>query len=134
MLAVEEPKLAISKPPEAPKPVRWTRTWPVIYLAALGFLLFGIGLRIWLPVGFQGAGFDELLYRKYVLSLEQTGILDYDTVTENFLREQRQPNSICKLPPTRFLYVYCGWIWKRIQFGDAPPLDVRQQANVARDP
>jgi hypothetical protein len=26
---------------------------------------------------------------------------------------------MAKLPPTRFLYILCGWMTKRLSFGDA---------------
>jgi len=96
--------------------------------------VFGICLRLWLPVGFHGMGFDEALYRVYLLGLDHTGLVEYDGISQAFLQDQRKPDSMCKLPPTRFLYVYCGWLWKRAAFGDAPPLDVKQPDNVVRDP
>jgi 4-amino-4-deoxy-L-arabinose transferase-like glycosyltransferase len=39
-----------------------------------------------------------------------------------FLDTQAPAATECELPPTRFLYIYTSWIWKRIQFGDTPPI------------
>lgn len=95
---------------------------------ALLILALGALLRIALPAGYRAVGFDEQLYRKYLIELDSVGLLEYRQVTNNFIHDQRDKKSICKLPPTRFLYVFSGWIWKRAEFGDAPPLAAADSA------
>lgn len=119
----------VRKPGAPPSPDRrpW---WGAFVLIAI----LGIGLRVIPTAGFTGMGFDESLYRAYVQMLDKTGFAEYPAITEYFLRDQRKPESITKLPPTRFLYIACGWVWKRAQFGSAPPLDISLPGNIERDP
>jgi 4-amino-4-deoxy-L-arabinose transferase-like glycosyltransferase len=55
-------------------------------------------------------------------------------MVESFIADQRNPESVAKLPPTRVSYLWAGWMWKRLEFGDAPALDLRDRANASRDP
>ena len=92
-----------------------------IWAAAALLVALGVVVRTVPWAGFTGVGFDELLYRNYVISLDRVGLANYPAICQLYLEEQKEPKAITKLPPTRFLYVYCGWIVKRALFGDAPP-------------
>ncbi len=60
--------------------------------------------------GFQNIGFDEGLYRGYVNSLDVTGLASYPDLAERYVVDQtRLPTAI--LPPTRFLYIFLGYVW-----------------------
>ena len=60
--------------------------------------------------GFQNIGFDEALYRSYVTSLDATGLASYPDLAERYVADQtRLPAAI--LPPTRFLYIFLGYLW-----------------------
>ncbi len=60
--------------------------------------------------GFQNIGFDEGLYRGYVSSLDAAGLASYPDLAERYVVDQtRLPAAI--LPPTRFLYIFLGYLW-----------------------
>jgi len=98
-------------------------------IVALGILVRTIPLT-----SFTGVGFDEGLYRNYVLSLDRVGLANYPSICELYLEEQKEPDAVTKLPPTRFLYIYCGWIMKRVVFGDAPPARPKAPGFAQSDP
>ena len=59
--------------------------------------------------GFDGIGYDENLYRGYVDDLTRYGLVSYPDFAERYLVVQtRLPGAI--LPPTRFVYVYSGYL------------------------
>lgn len=63
--------------------------------------------------GFTGVGFDEALYSGYVDSLIQYGVGSYPDFAEHYVEVQsRLPSAI--LPPTRFLYIFAGYLWHEI--------------------
>jgi hypothetical protein len=105
-------------------------TWGLVILIAL----IGIAVRVVPSAAFSSLGFDESLYRSYLLMLDRQGISSYPDITEYFLTDQRKPESITKLPPTRFLYIFSGWVWKRAQFGDEGPANIREPGGLAKDP
>ena len=111
---------------------------PLFYWIAVAVIaLAGILLRILPSSPYKSAGFDELLYRGYALKLEVAGLAQYDIINRTYLERQRDPATMAELPPTRFLYIFCGWAWKQAQFGDAPPLapdEVRKPGSPWRDP
>ena len=76
-------------------------------------------LRILLPVGFQGIGFDENLYATYITRLDQVGLLHYPTLTDSFVAHQLDPHHQAILPPTRLVYIAGGYICHRL-LGVAP--------------
>ena len=100
-----------------------------LLLVILGFILvFGIFLRLPSDLfspnsgalrsigglhatpGFQGVGFDENLYRAYVNELIRSGLTSYPDLAENYVEVQKTiPGAI--LPPTRFLYIFFGYLW-----------------------
>jgi 4-amino-4-deoxy-L-arabinose transferase-like glycosyltransferase len=94
-------------------------------------LVVGIFLRL-PPSGFSGAnnpahsieflhpkpkfetlGFDEGMYRGYLITLIDGGITSYPTIVEHYIDLQaRLPRSI--LPPVRFLYIFAAYVWHLI--------------------
>lgn len=101
-----------------------------------GIIIFVIGavIRLTADFGFKGTGFDEALYRTYVNMIDQVGLTGYPDMCEHYLKDQRKPESMAKLPPTRFLYIFCGWVTKRVSFGDAPPADFSKDGAEEHDP
>ena len=68
--------------------------------------------------GFTGVGFDENLYREYVKTLSQAGLSSYPDLAEGYVSLQtRLPSAI--LPPTRFLYIFCAYLWHQTTGADA---------------
>ncbi len=135
MLAIPETDLTLAPAPLGSVELAPARNrWLLNAAIAAAIAIVGICLRVWMPAGFHGVGFDEKLYRTYLVELDRLGLQEYDTVTQAYITDQRRPDSICKLPPTRFLYVYCGWLAKRAAFGDAAPIELKSHADAARDP
>jgi hypothetical protein len=67
---------------------------------------------------FTQVGFDEGLYRGYVDDLIRGGITSYPSLAERYVAVQSAlPAAI--LPPTRFLYVFAGYVWTRLTGADA---------------
>jgi 4-amino-4-deoxy-L-arabinose transferase-like glycosyltransferase len=87
----------------------------------IGFVLIavlGIFLRIYPSAGFTGLGYDEGLYRAYVTELINHGVTSYPDFAEQYVeRQQKLPAVI--LPPTRFLYIFSGYVWHQITGADA---------------
>lgn len=98
---------------------------------------------------FRTVGFDESIYRRYVnlmdggthtvgvfqrngtmapykITVQGSGASAMPDLCGLFLDSQASPATECELPPTRFLYIYTSWLWKRLQFGDAPPLSIEE--------
>ena len=121
-----------SQPPSFPQSPR-LRSLLCICVAAF-LVILGIVVRTVPWAGFTGVGFDEVLYRNYVVALDHVGLVQYPAICELYLEEQRSPEAITKLPPTRFLYVYCGWLMKRVTFGDAPPASRNAPGFAQTDP
>ncbi len=112
-----------------------TKTHRLALVAALVIFLIGAIIRLTADAGFKGTGFDEVLYRQFVLMLDRVGVSGYPDITATYLEDQKDPKTIAKLPPTRFLYIYSGWIAKRVAFGDAPPLqNLKEPGAPERDP
>jgi 4-amino-4-deoxy-L-arabinose transferase-like glycosyltransferase len=58
-------------------------------------------------------GFDEGMYRGYLITLIDGGITSYPTIVEHYIELQaRLPRSI--LPPVRFLYIFVAYVWHLI--------------------
>jgi 4-amino-4-deoxy-L-arabinose transferase-like glycosyltransferase len=87
----------------------------------VGFLavaIVGIFLRVYPSAGFTGIGYDEALYRDYVTSLINHGVTSYPDFAEQYVeRQQKLPTVI--LPPTRFLYIFCAYLWHGVTGADA---------------
>ncbi|MEK0450007.1 MAG: hypothetical protein RL088_2275 [Verrucomicrobiota bacterium] len=107
--------------------------------------IVGSILRIADSGSWRRVGFDEMIYRRYVnmmdggkhtvgvfqrdqtlapyqITVQGTGMGAMPDLCGLFLDSQASDKTECELPPTRFLYIYTSWLWKRVQFGDAPPL------------
>ncbi len=105
----------VSPPPPARPPVerRWL-PWAVAALIAAG----GIFVRLYHWAAFTGRGFDEVLYAHYLKQLMAVGLGNYPDIVDNYLAYQKTiPGSI--LPPTRFLYIFCAYLWHGV-FGGEP--------------
>lgn len=87
----------------------------------VGFLLVamvGIFLRVYPSAAFTGIGYDEALYRDYVANLINHGVTSYPDFAEDYVdRQQKLPTVI--LPPTRFLYIFCAYLWHGVTGADA---------------
>lgn len=91
---------------------------PMARLALLLILIIGVTLRIYPSAGFTGTGYDEALYRGYVDDLIREGTTHYPALAENYVEvQQRMPAAI--LPPTRFVYIYAGYLWTQVTGTDA---------------
>lgn len=105
------------------------------WIAVLLIAGIGLFLRFVPSNAFQKPGFDEALYRDYVLMIDRFGLTAYPAFCEFYLEDQKAPGSITKLPPTRFLYVFSGWVAKRLAFGAAPPVpNVMVPGSLRQDP
>jgi 4-amino-4-deoxy-L-arabinose transferase-like glycosyltransferase len=78
----------------------------------------GMLVRLLPWAAFKGRGFDEALYENYLRQLMKVGLLNYPDIIDAYVAFQKTlPGSI--LPPTRFLYIFCAYLWQGI-FGGAP--------------
>ena len=111
-----------------------SRTTLLFGMTAAVVILAGLWLRFSPSATFRRAGFDEFLYRRYVVDVEAVGLSHYDAITARYLETQRKPDASAELPPTRFLYILSGWLWKRAEFGDAPRVDLHEAGAYDRDP
>lgn len=87
----------------------------------IGFVLvavIGIFLRIYPSAGFTGLGYDEGLYRAYVTDLINHGVTSYPDFAEQYVERQQNLPAVI-LPPTRFLYIFSGYLWHQITGADA---------------
>lgn len=132
-LMIEEAPPATDEAP-VPAPAREAAGPATTWICALLILIAAIVVRVYPSAGFTGVGFDEALYRDYIIKLDKVGLIGFPEICQLYLEDQRKPETITKLPPTRFLYVYAGWMWKRAAFGDAPPLQPRSPGFAEKDP
>jgi hypothetical protein len=90
--------------------VKHSKAW--LFPVLLGsILLIGILLRLFLPAGFKGIGFDENLYRAYVTGLDEVGLQNYPALVDAFIANQEDPHNQAILPPTRVLYIVGGYFY-----------------------
>ena len=97
-------------------------------------LLIGCALRIVPWTSFHGMAYDESWYRKYVHALDRGGLAAYPDICTAYLKDGEDPATIAKVPPLRALFVVGGYLWKRAEFGDAPPADLEAEGGPERDP
>ena len=109
VLAPDPPAPARESSPARPTPGA-ARTPARVWFLALLLLALGAFIRIHPSAGFTGVGFDEHLYQRYVVLLNAKGLSSYPAFCDYFLQEQTA-GGICELPPTRFLYIFCGSVW-----------------------
>lgn len=119
-----------------PTGLQLSKVSSIRFVWGLYLLVFILGalVRVIPSAGFKGIGFDEALYRQFVIQLDTVGIREFPAICEAHIAEQSQPDSIAKLPPTRFLYIFSGWLWKRVAFGDSPPLSPSSSDFTHKDP
>src|SRR5205823_760722 len=87
----------------------------------LGFFLvaiLGIFLRVYPSASFTGLGYDEGLYRGYVTDLINHGVTSYPDFAEHYVETQQKLPAVV-LPPTRFLYIFCAYLWHQVTGADA---------------
>jgi len=87
----------------------------------LGFFLaaiLGIFLRVYPSASFTGLGYDEGLYRGYVTDLINHGVSSYPDFAEHYVETQQKLPAVV-LPPTRFLYILCAYLWHQATGADA---------------
>jgi hypothetical protein len=115
--------------------VQYPKAPRVVYIGLAIVLAIGIFLRLppqtFTPDGplhtivalhpqpaFKQLGFDEGLYRQYVNTLSNGGIISYPDIVEGYVEMQKElPGSI--LPPLRFLYIFAAYLWHSIFGCDA---------------
>ena len=101
--------------PAAPRAARWL---PIEGSLAILIAAAGIALRLVHWAGYRGMGYDESLYSHYLGQMLKVGLWGYPDIVDNYLAVQAKlPGSI--LPPTRFLYIFCAWVWHGL-FGGEP--------------
>jgi 4-amino-4-deoxy-L-arabinose transferase-like glycosyltransferase len=62
---------------------------------------------------FDGIGFDENLYRRYVDGLITGGLAAYPEIVDHYIEvQQKLTGSI--LPPVRFLYIFSAYLWHQV--------------------
>ena len=106
----------------------------LILAAAILIFAFGTFVRLLPTARFTAFGPDEALYRDVIVKLDRVGLSHYPEICQLHIEDQRNPRSQAVLPPTRFFYIFCGWVAKRVAFGDAPPVHLLAKDGVARDP
>ena len=70
------------------------------WFAVLLIVGIGVFLRFTSSNAFQKPGFDESLYRDYVLMIDHFGFTAYPAFCAFYLEDQKSPGSVTKLPPT----------------------------------
>lgn len=90
-----------------------------LWIAAFAvFALGGIALRVVPWTSFHKLGYDEGLYRDYVFKVSAVGLSNYPDIAEQYVaRQTALPAAI--LPPTRFLYIFCGYLWHKLTGAEA---------------
>lgn len=112
--------LPVLSPATYPRETRTTIAPAWRFSFSLAFIIAaGILLRLYLPVGFTGVGFDENLYRTYIEIADRIGVFQYPAVAEQFISNQLNPKNNAILPPTRILYIGGGYLYHHV-FGLSP--------------
>ena len=68
------------------------------WIIALCILLAAIVVRIYPSAGFTGMGFDEALYREYVIKLDKAGLGNYPLLCQLYLEDQRRVWRLLRYP------------------------------------
>jgi hypothetical protein len=90
---------------------RVKKTIPRMYVyGILLALILGTGLRLYPTTPFSGIGFDEQLYQYYTTRLNDVGVMNFPKLVEEYITRQAELSTAI-LPPTRFIYIFCGHIW-----------------------
>lgn len=104
------------------------------WLLLAAIFLLGIAVRVVPWTSFHGLGYDESLYRKYVTILDDHGLAAYPELCAAYLEDGKSEATLAKAPPLRVLFVVGGLVWKRLEFGSAPPADLEKPGGVDHDP
>ena len=87
--------------------------------AAVGMVAAaGVALRVCHWAAFTGRGFDEALYAHYLAQLLKVGLGGYPDIVDGYMAYQKTLEGSI-LPPTRFLYIFCAYLWHGV-FGGEP--------------
>ena len=127
----EAPAAPTTPQPPAPAPPK--RVW-VLRGLFIFLLLVAALVRIIPKEASPGPGYDELLYRGFVIMIDQVGWANYPAIADVYRRDQSDPKEQAKLPPTRATYIAAGWLAKHLAFGSAPPGKVASHGGRAGDP
>jgi Dolichyl-phosphate-mannose-protein mannosyltransferase len=106
----------------------------LVWIVALLIVCCGAAVRIYPSGRYRDAGFDEKIYRDNALLIERDGIGSYPRFCASYIQDQRRPEATAKLPPTRFLYVFCGYLVRQIAYRNAAPLDRVSPSTLPSDP
>ena len=87
-------------------------------IAAVPITLIGVTLRIYPSAKYTRLGFDEGLYGEYVVELVKQGVTSYPDLAELYV-ERQQAEATVFLPPTRFLYIFSGYLWHQVTGANA---------------
>jgi 4-amino-4-deoxy-L-arabinose transferase-like glycosyltransferase len=87
-------------------------------IASILIGLVGIAFRVYPSSSFTGLGYDEGLYRGYVTDLTNYGLTAYPDLAEKYVETQQRLPAVI-LPPTRFLYIFCAYLWHEVTGADA---------------
>ncbi len=82
-------------------------------IAAAIVSLIGISVRVYPSAKYTRLGFDEGLYGEYVVELVKHGVTSYPDLAELYVERQQQEATVF-LPPTRFLYIFSGYLWHQV--------------------
>ena len=89
--------------------------WAVGLLVVI--LAFGTFMRVH-RLGTLPESFDAALYKHYLDKTFVGGLSGYPDLVDHYIEQQQQmPGAI--LPPTRFLYIFCGYAWHGVTGQDA---------------
>jgi 4-amino-4-deoxy-L-arabinose transferase-like glycosyltransferase len=97
---------------DGPNPL--PRKLPIaIILAFVAVALLGAFVRIYPSEKYTKLGFDEGLYGEYVVELIKHGVTSYPDLAEFYVQRQQELATVI-LPPTRFLYIFCAYLWHEV--------------------
>ncbi len=105
------------------------------WLLLAAVVALGVGVRVYPTGPFPVVGFDAELYRNYIVDLEaRGGLAHYPEICRDYNKRQKAA-KLALLPPTRFLFIFSGYVWKRAVYGGAPPLlDLKAPGALWTDP
>ena len=94
------------------------RLRPLLLIAAAVVSLIGITVRVYPSAKYTNLGFDEGLYGEYVVALVGRGVTSYPDLAELYVQRQQEVATVF-LPPTRFLYIFSGYLWHQVTGANA---------------
>jgi len=115
MIQTAPMKLAVPPEPETPppasvpEPARGTSDRAYWIIAAL-ILAAGFFLRIAPWAASPAPASTRRSNRDNVIKLDKVGLFSYPLICQLYIEDQRKPDAVTKLPPTRFFYIYASWM------------------------